>query len=71
MKRIKSIISIIFSSLLLCFIQCTYAGKPINKTNDDTAIQNAILFYINEYRQQHGLTVLKMDNRIASRISLY
>lgn len=64
MKQIKSILSIIFSSLLLYSIQCAYAGKPINRTNDDAAIQNAILFYINEYRQQHRLTPLKMDNRI-------
>lgn len=64
MFLIKTKVSIIFLSLFLCFFQCAYAGKPINKTNNDTAIQNAILFYINEYRQQHGLTSLKMDNRI-------
>ncbi|WP_298627128.1 CAP domain-containing protein [uncultured Legionella sp.] len=55
---------IIFFSIFLSLFQFSYADKAPNKTDGDTAIQNAILFYINEYRQQHGLTPLKMDNRI-------
>jgi uncharacterized protein YkwD len=30
----------------------------------DTAIQNAVLIYINEYRQQHGLPKLTMNNQM-------
>ncbi|KTC83574.1 CAP domain-containing protein [Legionella cincinnatiensis] len=55
---------IILSSIFFSFLSCIYA-KPVSKNGEsDTAIQNSVLFYINEYRQQHGLSKLTMDNRI-------
>ncbi|KTD09101.1 putative transporter [Legionella gratiana] len=57
-------IRIILSSIVFSFLSYAYA-KPVSKNSEnDTAIQNAVLFYINEYRQQHGLSKLTMDNHI-------
>lgn len=42
----------------------TYAASNTKNTANDTAIQNEILVYINNYRQQHGLSALKMDNSL-------
>lgn len=56
--------TVIFISILFSLFQLAFAGNPKEKTDNDAAIQNAILYYINEYRQQHGLNTLKMDNRI-------
>lgn len=63
LNKIK--ITVIFTSIILSLFQLAFAGKPL-KPNNDAAIQNAILVYINEYRQQHGLAPLKMDNRIVN-----
>ncbi len=56
--------TIIITSLVLSLFQLSYAGKPVKAEDSDTAIQNAILIHINEYRQKHGLSPLKMDNKI-------
>jgi uncharacterized protein YkwD len=64
MKHKNSTLTIILSSLLLSVLHIAYAGKPAKPVASDTSIQNAILVYINEYRQKHGLSPLKMDNRI-------
>ena len=61
LKNIKT--TIILISLLSSLFQCAYAA-PAKQVASDTAIQNAILIHINEYRQKHGLSPLKMDNRI-------
>ncbi|KTC90593.1 CAP domain-containing protein [Fluoribacter dumoffii] len=55
---------IILCSLLVNVLPCTYAAASANHLESDTEIQNAVLFYINQYRQQHGLSKLKMDNNI-------
>ncbi|CBJ12886.1 hypothetical protein LLO_2466 [Legionella longbeachae NSW150] len=58
--------TIILSSIFFSFLSCVYA-KPVSKNSDhesDAAIQDSVLFYINKYRQQHGLSKLTMDNRI-------
>ncbi|MBL7479894.1 CAP domain-containing protein [Legionella bononiensis] len=60
----KTKITVILTSIILNLFQLAFAGKSIEKASNDTAIQNAILYYINEYRHQHGLSPLKMDNRI-------
>jgi uncharacterized protein YkwD len=52
---------IIFCSIFLGLGSNTYAAVH---TESDTNIQNAVLFYINQYRQQHGLAKLKMDNHM-------
>lgn len=41
-----------------------HAELPVNNSNNDAAIQNAILVHINEYRQQLGMNSLKIDPRI-------
>lgn len=61
-KSVRAII--IITSLVLSLFQLSYAGKPVKQVDSDTAIQNAILVHINEYRQKHGLSPLKMDNKI-------
>jgi uncharacterized protein YkwD len=55
-KNIRTLISFI----LLSFLPAVYAltEKP---ASNDTAMQNAVLTHINEYRQQHGLAKLRMD----------
>lgn len=57
-------IILVITSLLLGISQLTYAAPATKSINNDIAIQNQILVYINQYRQQHGLTPLKMDNKI-------
>lgn len=57
-------VTLILIPLLLSLFQSVYAGKPTKQSDGDTAIQNAVLVHINEYRKQHGLSVLKMDNKI-------
>ena len=64
MKYKNSTVTIILTSILLSLLHMAYAGKPAKQTASDTAIQNAVLVYINEYRQKHGLSPLKMDDRI-------
>lgn len=59
MKNIKAISVMLF--LILNMFQCVYA-EP--RTNTDTAIQNAILVHINEYRQKRSLSPLTMNNKI-------
>ena len=54
---------ILVTTLLLSLLQSTYAQTSINTTSD-TAIENAILVHINQYRQQHGLSALKMNNQM-------
>ncbi len=55
---------IILSSLIFSLLPCAYAASTAKHAESDTAIQNAVLFYINEYRQHHGLSKLTMDNHI-------
>ncbi|KTD71144.1 putative transporter [Legionella steelei] len=55
---------IILSSIFFNLLPCAYAATAAKHVENDTAIQNAVLFYINEYRQQHGLSKLTMDNNI-------
>lgn len=62
LKNTKTMVVVI--SLLSVLFQFSHAGTPVIKTDNDTAIQNAILVHINEYRQKHGLSPLKMDNNI-------
>ena len=66
MNLIKNKI-IILSTILLSLVQFAYAAKPAQPIENDTTIQNAVLFYINEYRQQHGLSKLQMDNHIVAQ----
>jgi uncharacterized protein YkwD len=47
---------------MFSLVHSAYASKP---EGDETSIQNSILVYINQYRQQHGLNALKMDSRIS------
>lgn len=46
--------------LILSFLSNAYAT-----TESDSAIEQAVLVHINQYRQQHGLSKLKMDNAIS------
>ncbi|CEG56385.1 CAP domain-containing protein [Legionella fallonii] len=62
LKKIKAVITVV--ALMLSLFQSSYAETSPRKTISDTAIQNAILVHINEYRKQHGLPPLAMDNRI-------
>ncbi|WP_392536531.1 CAP domain-containing protein [Legionella sp. 227] len=55
---------IILSALFFNLFTCAYASSAAKPVENDTAIQNAVLFYINQYRQQHGLSKLTMDNKI-------
>lgn len=66
MNQKNTVIKIILTSLLLSSFQFAYAEKSLKKADNDTAIQNAVLVYINQYRQQHGLSTLKMDNRMVN-----
>ncbi len=53
--------------ILLCgIIQALHATPPTSKTTSDSAIQNEILIYINQYRQQHGLRPLAMNNKMVN-----
>ena len=60
MNHYKTIILILVTSVLLNFFQLAYAANA----ESDTTIQDAVLVHINEYRQQHGLSRLTMDNTI-------
>lgn len=64
MKFKNTKIALILTSLILGLVHLSYAAKPTQKTTSDAAIQNAILVHVNEYRQKHGLSLLKMDNKI-------
>jgi len=55
---------IILSSIIFSLLQCVYAGTAPKHIESDTTIQNAVLFYINEYRQHHGLSKLAMNHDI-------
>lgn len=54
-------------TLLVCmgFIQADYAKSILSNQTSDASIEQAILVHINQYRQQHGLSQLKMDARIS------
>lgn len=60
LKNTKTLVVLI--SLLFGLFNFSHAGAPPKKTDNDTAIQNAILVHINEYRYKHGLSPLKMNN---------
>ncbi|MFT4058120.1 MAG: CAP domain-containing protein [Legionella sp.] len=49
---------IILGALFLSLWQTSYAQPPLS----ETAIQNAVLVHINEYRHKHGLSTLHMNN---------
>lgn len=55
---------IILSSIVFNLIPYTYATTAPKHINSTTAIQDTVLLHINEYRQQHGLSKLKIDNHI-------
>ncbi|AWN75005.1 CAP domain-containing protein [Legionella anisa] len=55
---------IIISSIIFSLLPCAYAASAAKHVDSDTAMQNAVLFYINEYRQKHGLSKLTMDNHM-------
>ncbi|HHF7353267.1 TPA: CAP domain-containing protein [Legionella anisa] len=55
---------IIISSIIFSLLPSAYAVSASKHVNSDTAMQNAVLFYINEYRQKHGLSKLTMDNHM-------
>ncbi|MCL9683423.1 CAP domain-containing protein [Legionella maioricensis] len=63
--------TIIITSLVLSLLQLAHAGKSIKQVDSDTAIQNAILVHINEYRQKHGLSPLKMDDKIVKEAKIH
>ncbi|HAT1882312.1 TPA: CAP domain-containing protein [Legionella pneumophila] len=67
--KIKSIT--LLGILVHCFLFPAYAAPQPKSTVNDTAIQNEILVYINNYRQQHGLAPLKMDNRIVKEAKIH
>lgn len=50
---------LIFSFIIFGLLQTAHAT-----VSNDTAMQNAVLVHINEYRQQHGLPKLTMDNHL-------
>jgi uncharacterized protein YkwD len=51
--------------VLLCgVVPALYAKTLPSKRASDSAIQNEILIYINQYRHQHGLAPLAMNNKI-------
>lgn len=64
MNLIKIKSKTLFMVLVYSLLSPAYAVSHPKSTVNDTAIQNEILVYINNYRQQHGLAPLKMDNRI-------
>jgi uncharacterized protein YkwD len=54
---------LILSSILGLNVSFAYAAA----VESETSIQNAVLFYINEYRQHHGLSKLTMDSRMVAQ----
>lgn len=54
---------IIFITIFLNLSSLVHAA-PTKNIEKDADIQNAVLFYINEYRQKHGLSKLTMDKKI-------
>ncbi|MFI4918758.1 MAG: CAP domain-containing protein [Legionellales bacterium] len=56
--------TIILTAFLSSCVQFLYADTVTTNKTSDTAIQNSILIHINEYRQQHHLPKLKMNNFI-------
>lgn len=56
---------ILIFSFVILFNSLAQAGS--HQVESETTIQNAVLFYINEYRQAHGLSKLIMDNRIVAQ----
>lgn len=54
---------VILSFILLSFLQSVYALTPKSVTSD-TEMQDAVLVHINEYRQQHGLPKLTMNQNL-------
>lgn len=66
MKLHSKKIGIALILLIAGLFQLTHAANAVKQSNSDTAIQNDILVYINEYRLQHGLNPLTMDNRIVA-----
>lgn len=60
----KKKIYIILSLMILTLLQNAYAASKQKSIGHETAIQNAILVHINQYRTQHRLPPLKMDNNM-------
>ncbi|HAT8569102.1 CAP domain-containing protein [Legionella pneumophila] len=71
MNLIKIKSKTLFMVLVYSLLSPTYAASHPKSTVNDTAIQNEILVYINNYRQQHGLAPLKMDNRIVKEAKIH
>lgn len=64
MYKNKSGITSFFSLFLFMFaLQISYA-QPAKVENNDTAMQNEILQYINQYRKTRGLAPLEMNYKI-------
>lgn len=53
--------------ILINLFQPVYAQEA----NNDVAIQNAILYHINDYRQKHGMSKLIMDERIVQEAKIH
>lgn len=71
MNLIKIKSKTLFMVLVYSLLSPAYAASHPKSTVNDTAIQNEILVYINNYRQQHGLAPLKMDNRIVKEAKIH
>ena len=52
--------------MLMSLLQFVEAAPTPKNIESVTAIQNAILVHINKYRHHHGLSPLKMDNKIVA-----
>lgn len=60
----KKIPPFLFSLIAFMSLPNTYAASKPDTKKSETAIQNAILVHINEYRKNHRLPPLTMDNHI-------
>ena len=64
-QRIKKIM-ILITVFFAINTQSSHANNTApNNKNSDQSIEHAVLIHINEYRQKHGLSPLKMDERIS------
>ncbi|KGP63175.1 transporter [Legionella norrlandica] len=62
MNQMKVKLTTLLMVLIFSLLPSAYAELHRENRGNDAAIQNEILVYINNYRQQHGLSPLKMDN---------
>lgn len=62
-------LAILITSVFLMFAPASFAQAA--PASNDTAIENAILFHINAYRQQHGLTKLTMNTNMVREAKIH